>query len=115
MKVQAILELNTGKGVEFETDLLTQLGIPPEKVFIGYYDGKRNPRYLVNDISEAFATAYDYDQHSIVILLDDNAMIVDMLTGSILLKGKWVNVGSVEPDTNEWTYDQTTDSYWSIS
>ena len=114
MNAQAILELNTNKGVVVETQLLTELGMPPIKVLIRYYKGERNPSYLVYDVSEALDIAFEYDQKSIVILMDNSAMIVDVLTGAVLLRGDWVNVGSVEPDTIGWTYDQTTNNYYVI-
>ncbi len=114
MNVHAILELNTNKGIEYETKLLTELGIPPLKVLIGYFEGERNPSYLVDDVSEALDIAFEYDLKSIVILMDNSAMIVDVLTGAVLLRGNWVNVGGDEPDTIGWTYDQTTNSYYVI-
>ncbi len=109
--VYAIVSLNTGLGVYEETGLLS---VTPLKVLIRYYKGERSPSYLLDDVSEALEIAYEYNQKSIVILMGNDAMIVDVLTGAITLKGSWINVGSVEPDTDEWTFDQTTNSYYAI-
>ncbi len=106
-EVYAILALNTDKGVLEESNILASLGLKPLKVFI---DQANRPSYLVDDVSEALAVAYEYCQEDMVILSALNkgqrqAMVVDILTGNISMKGEWHCNGPVQPDTLGWIRD----------
>ncbi len=109
-----ILALNTGKGVHEEIQLLTKLGLAPLKVLISHCKGHREPAYLVEDILEALATAYEYNQETVTMLKGDQASVIGVITGGILAKGTWHKTGHIEPERGNWMYDQETDSYYTI-
>lgn len=114
MNTYAILELGTGKGVFAETQILEQLGLPVISVMIRHRGNNRVPAYKVDDISEALAISYEYDIYDMTIITDDTATTVDVVTRGILDKGTWLNVGHMEPESDDWTYDQESDSYYVI-
>ncbi len=112
MTTCAILALNTGCGVRAEVEELVRMELPPLKVLIHCNNGARTPSYMVEDASEALAVAYDYGQESVIILVDNKAIVVDVLTGNVLKKGTWCDNGDVEPNTQEWL--QSDENYYYI-
>ncbi len=107
-----IMALNT----ENDLDLLEQYAIPVLKELIGNYLGIEEKAYLVDVSYRALILAEATNQESILILspLSNGKRTARVVSQDLLLTGDWVNVGSIQPDTDSWTFDIDENQYYII-
>lgn len=110
MKTYIIMALNTDN----DKFVLEHAGMTPIKEYIGSYKGVEEKSYLLPANSDTISLARAFNQESIVKLNGNNATILDTISQRPLLQGEWLNVGTNKPDTDAWTYDIESGTYFII-
>lgn len=110
-----IMALNTSD----DSFVFNHVDIKPIKHLIGSYKGTEENSYLLPANGDVLRLAKCYEQESIVKLGTMSngkrkATVLDTISQRPLLTGDWVNVGTIKPDSDAWTYDIETGNYFII-
>jgi hypothetical protein len=95
--------------------------VTPLKEFVGCYEGKEERSYLVPYSSDALKLALTYNQHSVLALSplingkrQCRVAMTKTFPNDMIVEGEFKNVGTMPPQSNNWTYDIETGDYFII-